>query len=162
MFLRGKEEESVSVSRVIQMQNGQYFCLSINPASDCYCYIVLYDSEKQIIVLYDKVVKAEDPVKTKQVNINGPSGTERVYVIMSLKPQQKLEGFIKAQRDNPSSTQAINNLYREITSLQDVASKVGEPSSTFIRIGGTTRSAVQYVNRFWDKDLYVRTITISH
>jgi len=48
-------------------------------------------------VLYDNLVKAKDTVKTAQVNISGPSGTERVYVIMSLKRQQKLEGLIHAQ-----------------------------------------------------------------
>jgi hypothetical protein len=161
-FLQGKERESVAISRTIRMDTGEGFMIGITPAVDCFSYVVLYDSVREIFVLHDTPIKGKTEVYLGPFNVEDPPGTETLYVIMSLQRQTRLEGLIQSFNNN-NSQQNANNLYREVVSLQTAASGLGEPSNSFIASGGTSRgSSPEYVTRFSEKDMYVRTITIRH
>ena len=159
-FLKGNARESVSILRPVTMETGESFQIYIAPESDCYSYVICYDSEREIVVLKNSAVKAGSTVALEPVDISGPPGTETVYVIMSLERQTRLESLIQAFDANPTAQNA-NNLYREVVNLQNTASGLGEPASSFIVGGGTTRGA-EGVNHFSGKGLYVRPISIRH
>jgi len=162
-FFKGKERETVSISRIIRMVTGETFQIAIKSDDDCFCYVICYDSDRNIFVLKDLFLSGGSEITTDAIEITDPSGTETVYVIMSLERQMQLENLIKNKKSNPNSQQDINNLYREIIRLQNEASGLGEPANTFIASGGTTRSSSEeYATRFTDKDIYVRPITIRH
>ena len=162
-FLKGKPRESVSISQIIKMETGEDFLLTITPALDCFCYMVLYDSERQISVLYNEPMKAENEIMFGPFKVEAPSGTDTLYVIMSMSKQTKLESLIQYHKENPDSRQHSNNLYREVVNLQNTASGLGESAGVFIASGGTSRGSTQvYVNRFSEKNMYVKTITIRH
>ena len=162
-FLKGRERESVPINRQISMNTGQVFLLSISPASDCFCYVVCHDSDRQIAVLYDGQLKGGNEKTLGPIEITFPSGTETLYVIISQTRQTKLEGLIQAYKNNLSSRQQANNLYDEVKNLQKTASGLGEPANSFIPGGGTTRGNTQEnVTRFSGKNMYVRAITIRH
>jgi hypothetical protein len=163
MFLKGKPGETVPVNRIIRMETGEEFLISITTASDCYCYIVCYDTMKEISVLYDNPIKSGNEIFIGPYEVDNPPGTENFYVIMSLERLTNLENLIRAFNDNPNSQQHSNNLYREVVSLQNKAQTLGEPPSVFIPGGGTSRGGTgEYITRFTDKNFYVRTITIRH
>jgi len=162
-FLSGRAQESVPINQIIRMQTGDVFLITIRPASDCFGYIVSYDSQRQVNVIFNEPLLGGDVIYIGPFDIEPPSGTETLYVIMSMERQTRLEGLIQSYSDNPDSRQHSSSLYREVVKFQNEVSVLGEPASTFIASGGTTRGrSGNYVNRFSGKDLYVRAISIRH
>ena len=167
-FFSGKNRESRPVNEIIKMENGDLFSLIIKADSDCYLYAFWYDSERNI-----EPLPASNQLlrKDTEENFNGPffitepSGTETIYVIMSLSRQTNLERLIE-NFEKQSSRQNSNNLFREIGSLQNSVSRLGEPATAIITSGATSRSSgterQNFATRFSGNNLYVRTITISH
>jgi len=162
-FTRGRARESVPIDKIIRMESGDSFQVTITPESDCFVYIVCQDSERQIIVLQNRPATEGNEIRLGPVKVEDPPGTETLYIIMSLERQVKLETLIQEYNRNRDSKQHANNLYREVVSLQNTASSLGEPASSFIASGGTTRGGgEENATRFSDKKLYVRAITIRH
>jgi len=162
-FAKGKAQESVPIDKIIRMETGDTFQITITPDADCFAYVICQDSERQIIVLQNRPVAEGNEIRLGPFMIENPPGTETLYVIMSRERQVKLESLIQEYNRNKDSRQHANNLYREIVNLQNTASSLGEPASTFIASGGTTRGGAQEnATRFSDKKLYVRPITIRH
>jgi hypothetical protein len=162
-FQKGRDYETVSVSRMIRMENGDPFVIDITPSANCYCYIVSYDSERNITVIHDQPIRGKSALTIGPFEVGGSPGTDTLYVIMSTGRQMQLERLIQSYASNEGSRQHANSLYREIVRLQNAASELGEPASSFIQSGGTTRgSTTNYVNSFSEKDLYVRAIAIRH
>jgi len=161
-FLKGSDKVSVPVSQIIRMEDGEDFLLTITPAADCFGYIVYYDSNREVSVLYNAPIKQGSDVYLGPFEVEDPPGTETLYVIISLDRQTKLENLIQAFNRN-QSRQNANNLYREVVSLQNAASGLGEPASVFIASGGTARGdSKEYATRFSEKKMYVRAISIRH
>jgi len=165
-FYKGKNSETVPISRQITMKTGEILLITIKPETDCFCYIVFYDSERQISVLRNAPVQKDVEVKIGPFELEEPSGVETFYVIMSLTKQSNLESLIQAFNANSNSRQNANNLYNEVANLQKTASNLGEPASSFVASGGTSRGApdetVQQATRFSGKNIYVRAITVRH
>lgn len=162
-FFDELKRESVPISQIIRMQNGDEFSLVITPAEDCFAYVVCYDSARRIIVLHEGQIKSRNEIFLGPFAIEDPAGTEILYVVMSLERQTKLENLIQTHKKNPNSRQHANNLYREVVRLQNTVSSLGEPPSVFIPSGGTTRGGSEdFATRFSEKNMYVRTITIRH
>jgi len=162
-FLRGSAQESAPISQIIRMQTGETFELSITPNAAAFCYIIFYDSQRKVFVFHNEPLTANTERTFGPFQLEAPAGTETIYVIMSLQRQANLERLIQAYNNNPSATVQANNLYREVVNLQNSVSRLGEPASSYIPSGGTTRSAVQrHVTRFSGRDLYVRAISIRH
>ncbi|MDR2700820.1 MAG: hypothetical protein LBB72_00150 [Spirochaetaceae bacterium] len=160
-FQKGKERVPVPNSQTITVESGQDFFIVISPASDCFCYVLSQNSERNIFLLHDQPVKGEMKIRLDPLKTDASPGTKTVYVIMSLAKQTKLEGFIKSYKSDLNSQRHANNLQGEIARLQEAASGLGEPASALIASGGTTRGENQEsATRFSGKNIYVRTITI--
>ncbi|MDR0312818.1 MAG: DUF4384 domain-containing protein [Treponema sp.] len=162
-FLQGSGQESVAISRTIRMDTGEAFLISITPALDCFCYVILYDSSREIFVLHDRPIRGGATIHLGPFFIEDPPGTETLYVIIGMERQTMLEALIQNFSNN-GSRQNANNLYREVVNLQATVSGLGEPVSSFILSAGTNRgdSPGEYATRFTGKDMYVRAITIRH
>jgi len=167
-FLKGRAQESLPISRQIRMETGDTFLITVKPEADCFCYVVFYDSAREITVLKDAPLMGGVEINIGPFELEEPAGVETFYVIMSLERQKNLESLIQTFNGSPNSRQNANNLYNEVVNLQKAASSLGEPASSFIASGGTTRAgpadAVQQtqVTRFSGKAVYVRAITIRH
>jgi hypothetical protein len=167
-FLKGTAQESVPISRQIRMETGETFLITIKPETDCFCYVVFYDSAHEIFVMRDAPITGRVEVNVGPFVLEAPPGIETFYVIISINRQTELEKLIQAYNSNSNSRQNANNLYREVVNLQTTVSNLGEPASSFIASGGTTRSgpadSIQQtqVTRFSGKAMYVRAITIRH
>jgi len=162
-FLRGRERESIPISQIIRMQTGEEFSINIIPASDCFLYVVCYDSSRQLIVFYYGQALGGSQIHLGPYRLVDPPGTETLYVIISLSKEEQLETLIQNHINNTDSRQHADSLRREVARLQNVSSELGEPASIFIPSGGTTRGFSQeYVTRFTGNNMYVRTIAIRH
>ena len=161
-FFKVETWETLPINQIIRMETGENFTISITPASDCYAYIFCYDSERDIAVILNELLKGGNETYLDRFEVGGAAGTDTFYVIMSLARQTRLESLIQTFSSNPSQ-QNGNSLYREVVSLQNSSSGLGEPASTFIASGGTSRgSSVEYATRFSEKNMYVRAISIRH
>jgi hypothetical protein len=160
-FLKGMNRESVEVDETIQMGTGQPFWITIAPGSNCYCYVIFYDSQRKIKVYDSHSTPLNKEVTYGPLSPGGPPGTETFYVIMSLERQNKLENLIEAYKKN-SSVQNTGNLHEEVVSLQREINRLGKPPSSFIPVGGTARGDPEYGTRFSDRNMYVSQIRISH
>jgi hypothetical protein len=159
---RERTREYIPITQIIRGVNDETFRVDITAGSDCFCYVVCYDSERQVSVLYNAPMKGGIENHIVNLEIDG-AGTDTLYVIMSLKRQARLESLIQTYNANPNSQQNANNLYREVVRLQNEASGLGEPANNFIASGGTSRGASEeFATRFTNKDMYVRAITIRH
>ena len=167
-FLYGRARESMPIDEIIPMKTGDTFSLAVKADSDCYIYMLLYDSGRRIHLLENQVLtrgKEENFPDTSQFQLSEPSGTETIYVIVSLSRLENLERMIENNERNPNSRQHENNLFREVTGLQSSVSRLGEPATEIIPSGGTSRSVVDeknFATKFTGKETYVRTITINH
>jgi len=163
-FLKGSKLESVSIARTIRMENEETFLIIIKPDSDCFCYVVLEDSSRELLVIHDKPLLKGAEINIGPYKIEDPPGTETFYVIIGLAKQERLESLIKAYNGNPGSKQNGENLRQEIARLQDAVSALGQPASAFIPGGGTSRGSgtQEYVTRFTEKNVYVTPIIIRH
>ena len=148
---------------IISMKIGEKYAISITPASDCFTYIVVYDSEENILVDYHDLAKGGNEV-FRGFEVDGAAVTDTFFVIISLTRQERLESLIQAFNRDPSRGNK-NALYSEVVSLQRTASRLGEPSSDIIATAATSRgttNTLEYATRFSDKNMYVRRITIRH
>ena len=161
-FIKGEEMESIPISQIIRLGTGTAFRIEIVPASPCYCYVVSYDMQRRISVVFNDQLENGEEIKLGPFKIVDPPGFETLYVVMSLARQTKLETLIQNLNNDPGSWQNADNLRREVTSLQNDASRLGEPASAFIASGGTSRGNDGYVTRFSEKNMYVRSIVIRH
>jgi len=166
-FTMGIQRQSLPILRQIQMETGDLFQIAVKPDSGCFFYIVYYGAAREITVLYNAFIQGGTDTNIGAYNLTEPSGVESIFVIASLARQVNLENLIQSYNSSPGSQQHANNLYREIMRLQTAASELGEPASSFITGGGTSRTAAEgsaqnQVTRFSGKALYVRAITIRH
>jgi len=162
-FFKGTERETLPITQIITMETGEIFQIRISADSDCFSYIITQDPQRRMHVLHDTPLKKDSPLSLGPMQVQEPVGTETVYVIMGLRKEAKLETAIRNYKSNPASRKHINSLQREIAGLQNRASGLGEPASTFIPSGGTARSGNQeHTNSFSGKSVYIRTITIFH
>jgi hypothetical protein len=157
------------IPQTIPGENNDIYRIDIKPSSDCFCYAVFYDSELNVSPAFDNPPRFDQPMKggvdtiTITFDISG-SGIDTVYIIMSLKRQEKLESLIQAYNRNPD-TQRQKDIYLEVINLQNTARGSGEPTAKPIISGGTSRSGGSSENnatQYSDKDLYVRSISIRH
>ena len=162
-FTKRGTSESLQIGRTIQMKTGEEFSISITPASDCFGYIVSYDSNREVFVLLNEQLMSGNEKYLGSFEITDPPGTETLFVIISNKKQQKLEDLIKNFNDNPGSIRNSDNLREELAKLQEEVSGLGQPGIDFVPGGGTSRGSLQeYVTRFSNKETYVRPIRIQH
>ena len=159
-FFRVKTPETLQINRPIRLEAGEEVLITITPAADCFAYILLYDIEDNFAVGHNGLMKGGEE-KPLGIKIDGPPGTERLYVIMSLTRQTRLESLIQVYSSNKNNQNKIN-LRNEIASLQEQVSLLGEPAIKFEATGATMRGQTDESTFFSGKDMYVRTITISH
>jgi phage-related protein len=162
IFEKGKLEnlESVSFSDGYdqRMKTGEYYKVTVTPDPPCYCYIFFRDAEEGITVLKEEYIKSKTSLRAYP--LTEPAGRETLYIIMSLERQTGIENMIRALTSDPISEK---NLYNEILSLQNKISPLGEPVSTFITSAGTERGGNSTnINRYSNKSVYVRAISIRH
>ena len=163
-FVKVATWETILIDEIINMKNGELFTLSFTPASDCFAYILVYDSERNISVEYNGPMKGGKEEYLEHYQIEGASGTDTFYVVMSLTPQKTLEDLIRAFIIDQSRRNG-NAIYSEVVSLQKQASDSGKPPSAIIATAATNRGnpgTMEYATRFYSKNEYVTTIFIRH
>lgn len=153
--------EATSFRRPLSLQDGDQFRIVLVPAATASVYVMYEDTTGQVSVLYQGVVRASEPVFLPSVDhsfeVTAPSGTEKIDVVVSRRPQTALEASFR--RLPVASAAVLDELSRLKTTLLSIAEAPEKP----VPMGGVTRGLEDLkMSEFHGSDTYVRTIRFDH
>lgn len=158
----------VDSERIIELSENSNFKLFLSTQSNCYCYVIYEDINGTETVLFSgSLIAASDlylPSKniSSAYNITPPSGTEKIYIIVSALPQKDLEKILN--KSVLDSKKILDEVLKIKKNLSSFTSEPVKPATT----GGTTRSFSSDTEQerpytlFSGTDVYVKTIRIKH
>ena len=162
-----KENIDIPFSKPVEMKDGERFSIIIRNDQECYAYIILVDSEKQMMVLLDRRLKADEQWQTSPMKLTPPSGTETFYVVMSLLEQKDLKKAIDVF-NKENNTRTVRNLNTAVMDVRREASRFKENPEKPLNLGGSSRGIESNImefsggTEFSGAEVYVKTIVINH
>ena len=154
-----KNGQELCFSQPVTMTNQEKFNIKINTQQDCYAYILMENSQKQLFILNSRYMRANTNYDTGELRLLPPGGTETFFVVMSSVEQKALQEAINAYNKNKSESVA-GNLNNAIRDVRREASRFRENPAIPPSIGGTIRGkeGIEYSGT----PVYVKTIVINH
>ena len=156
-----KGNSTLSFLQPVEMKDGESFNITIRPVQKCYAYIIVQDSEKQMMVFLDRSLAAGETWQTKPITLTLPAGTETFYVVMSLSEQKDLKRAIdNFNKENNSRTS--RNLNTAVLEVRRSTSQFKENPEKPVNMGGAFRGTESVGTEFTGAETYVKTIVINH
>ena len=155
--------QELSFSRPVTMKDGEKFNIKINTQQDCYAYVLMEDSQKQLFILNSRYMRANANYDTGELRLLPPGGAETFFVVMSSVEQKALQEAINAYNKNKSEL-AAGDLNNAIRAVRREASRFRENPSVPRSMGGAIRgedpqeTGIEYSGT----PVYVKTIVINH
>ena len=156
-----KDNEGVAFSRPVAMKDGESFSIIIHSKQACYAYVIIQDSEKQMMVLLNKRLAANESWQTGSIKLTPPSGSETFHVIMSLTEQPELQEAISAY-NKQNDARTTRDLNTALMGVRRSASQFNENPEKPVGMGGAFRGRDPGGTEFSGVGTYVKTIVISH
>jgi len=163
----GTEYESTGFKTPVKMNNDDSCQLVIEPQSSCSCVVLFENTLGKIQLLKNSSLAAKKavivPGRGTDIEIEAPSGTEKIYVLVSAAPAEKIQKKIAGVKDGECVADA-KGLKDELLSLKSSLSSLAELPEKPTTMGGTVRgtspkdTAVEYDGA----STYLKTITIKH
>ncbi|MDR1507267.1 MAG: hypothetical protein LBI67_09230 [Treponema sp.] len=153
-----------SLARPIRMNDGDIFKIVILSKAPCYCYVVVQDSEKNIIILYTGTLGEDDVLTLGPIQVTPPPGLEYFYICMSAEPQPDLKNSIDAFGRNQKSSKAAQDVMDSVFGIRRSITALKENPERPVLMGGTFRGMDEKANsvEYSGVGVYVKTITIRH
>ena len=145
------------------MRDGEKFNIRINTQKDCYAYVLVEDSEKNLVILLNRYMPADESYTTGDITLMQPGGAETFFVVMSSVEQKALHDAINNYNQNKGISTA-NDLNNAIRAGRREASRFRENPSIPRSMGGAIRGedpqemGIEYSGT----PVYVKTIVINH
>ena len=95
MGLVTRTGSGVSFARPVDMNDGDIFSIHIKLDEDAYCYVILEDSSRNVVVLHRALQSAGSETVLGPMQLVPPAGSETLYVIVSREAQAGLENRIR-------------------------------------------------------------------
>jgi hypothetical protein len=158
-----QNDQELSFSQPVPMKDGEKFSIKINTQKDCYAYVLMEDSQKQLFILNSRYMQANTNYDTDELQLLPPGGAETFFVVMSSVEQKTLQEAINNYNQNKSIATAttLNNAIRDV---RREASRFRENPSVPRSMGGAIRGkdpreiGIEYSGT----PIYVKTIVINH
>jgi hypothetical protein len=153
---------SEELSKPIKMKSGEKFQLFLRViGSRAYGY-VLYNAVDGSVDLLAQGSLSEDnpvylPAKNEFFTVTPPSGTERIYVVVTATRQVKLEKLLAKSKKDPEA------ILDEVKRIQLSVSTAMEVPQKPVPIGGVLRGDESLkVSQFEGRETYVQIIRLEH
>ena len=168
---------------IVELRSGDRFKILVKPASSCFLYLFLHDSQQELSVLFpegfatsEHALRADRryrlPAPERWYYLDDKPGVETLYLIASPERLRRLEARAEEhqrRRSRPESAQAIETKYevldeikRMINESSSLSSKAERPVAVAGDVRGITDedslSGLEVVTR----GVYVRTIRLRH
>ena len=159
-YTKGKME-SLPFARPLSLADGDQFQLLVSPGAAAYVDILYEDTTGVITVLFQGPAKAGQvillPAEKQNFEVSPPKGTEKLHVIVSLKPQTTFEASLKGLPG--TSSKVLDALAALKSSLSSLAEAAEKPAP----MGGVTRGLPDVtISEFKGAGTYVKTIRFDH
>ena len=169
-FLRWNKTdyEAQPFVRPIKLSNGDEFQLYVQAERPAFLYIVEEGPEGIVKLLTRLSLRANTPLflpaQDDSYTIAVPSGTEKIFLVISPGRQANLENCLdlltEQKGDRLKTSQAVLD---EVASIRQGASRVAEAPERPVPMGGVTRGSKQIqATEFHGQSTYVKTIRLDH
>ena len=153
---------SLGFSRPLRLERGDTVGVFLQSNADCWVYIVAQDSNRDVAVIHNGLVKEKEAFRTSPIQIMPPSGQDTIYIIVSRKQEKTIEDriaiFEKEQdfRTGRNVINAVMELRREILNLNEAPERP-------LQLGGAFRGSenLEGIN-YSGAEKYFKTIIINH
>ena len=156
-----KNGEGIPFSRPVAMIDGDSFSIVLQTRQACYAYVVVQDSERQLIVLLNKRLTPNETWQTPVLMLTPPTGAETFHVIISQTEQTELKTAIDAY-NRQNDTRTSRDLNSAIMGIRRAISALKENPEKPVGMGGAFRGRDPGGTEFSGVDTYVKTIIINH
>ena len=164
---------SQDINRPVKMQNGNKFKLFIESEKEASIYIINENPDGRVSVILRSTLLPKCslfiPSKDKSFSIKPPEGIDKIFIIASAFPQKNLEKLLDELKNKKGElnreSQAVCD---EIRRIKQEISGMGNDPVKPAPIGGTERGTSctdmenLTVNQYYGRNIYVKTIRISH
>jgi hypothetical protein len=162
LALVDSKSQGLSFSRPVPMQNGDVFSLTIAGGAACYVYVIVQDSEHNVLTLHAGPARANEAVSIGPMQVTPPEGSETFYVVVSLNEQTRLQEAINAYAKSGNSRNS-RNLINAVMEIRRFVSRLKESPEKPVYMGGAFRGETQTQGTGYSGvDTYVKTLIISH
>ena len=156
-----KDSRGIPFSRPVAMKSGESFTIVISAREDCFIYLVVQNSEKEVMVLLNQRLLAGETCYTGSIKLTPPSGSENFYAVVSRAEQKKLQNTIDA-RNKRANSRTGRNLLNAVLELRRGVSAFKENPEKPITMAGAFRGMEFEGTEFSGAAAYVKTIIINH
>jgi len=169
-FLKYSESDSKSLdfTRPVKLADGDRYQLFIESDTATCLYLVYVNSSDVASIMLRSSLKPGVPVfipsEKRPFIIHPPAGKDKIYMIVSSSPLEKLEKLLDNLRNNKDAVNENSQaVVDEIIRLKREGSELGEIANKPVSIGGTSRGPKlpDYRIIHW-KNIYVTTIRLNH
>lgn len=175
-WVKGKKVRRKVVEGDVLFQNDEFYLL-LRPTTPCFGYVITLSPEGRADLLFphpaireDNFLRAEQAVtlpgpdsngKEQVLTLEGPRGTETIYVIVSLEPLANLARLIADMRAAAGEklAKARKKLDEELTRFRDIRIKPAAPGEAGGVTGENVRAATDVVR---GRDAVMRVLTFEH
>ena len=156
-----KDSEGIPFSRPVEMAAGDSFSIVVQTRQACYAYVIIQDSERNMMVLLNKRLNANESWQTGSIKLTPPSGSETFHVVMSLTELADLQSAIDAFKKQ-SDTRTGRDLNNAVMGVRRSVSQFNESPEKPVGMGGAFRGRDPGGTEFSGVGTYVKTIVINH
>ena len=156
-----KGSDGIPFSRPVLMKDGDSFCIIVQPRQACYAYVVAQDSERQLIVLYNGRLAANETWQTPIILLTPPGGAETFHIVISQTEQSELKNAIETYQRQPGARTA-QGLNTAIAGVRRDTSAFKENPERAVGMGGAFRGRDPGGTEYSGAGAYVKTIVINH
>ena len=159
-----RTDESLPFSAPVKSRTGEKFRLIINPAAECYFYIIAESPNgEDAAIIQAGPLKGGEEWLSPVFELSPPKGSESFYVVASRTEKAELARSIAAFKSNPGSAQR-RTMMNELFRLRSEVSQFKETPEKPVLMGGAARGSPGKSEgvQFSGLETYVKTISIEH
>jgi hypothetical protein len=154
---------SEELSKPIKMKSGEKFQLFLRViGSRAYGYVLYNAVDGSVDLLAQGLLSEDNPVylpsRDESFTVTPPSGTERIYVVVTASRQAKLEKLLaKSKKDPEAVLDEVKRIQLSVSTAREVPQKP-------VPIGGVFRGGDESlkVSQFEGRETYVQIIRLEH
>ena len=175
--------KSLSFKKAEKLKSGDTFQIYLKPQNNVYLYMYLVGTDKELTLifpeqLYSLKTPRRDspttgtayfiPMGEDRIELTPPGGTEKIYLLASIKKLEKLENLTHAHQQSPDDPAKRGAVIKELDHLKRSSSTLTEATSEGIPIAGTIfRSKsfgypVELAHKVSAEIFYIKVLRIRH
>jgi hypothetical protein len=157
-------DKGLSFSSPVEMKSGDSIDILLSSENECFAYIIIQDTERNVVVLKSGKLKANDELRFGPMQLTPPGGPETFYIVMSRTEQKNLQQAVDTYNKNGNSRNS-RNLISSVMRIRQSVSGVKESPEIPVSMGGSFRgtdTSPVAGTGYSGQEVYVKSIIVNH